>query len=200
MICDQAEILLHLLSDREIDAGHARNAQQHAAECPRCAETLRQCAALGAAMARAQLRFSAPASLRARIENGLPRAPVPAPRRLSPFRGFALGAALSAAAAASVLLGVLGSDGSGHRQRRGVGASARRPFGSSHRSAVRRRGRRSAGAADQPARRTAAGRRPQPGRHRARRRARRLCRRRTGRGAGLPARRPRHQFVRRPGR
>jgi anti-sigma factor RsiW len=110
MICDQAEILLHLLSDREIDAGHARNAQQHAAECPRCAETLRQCAALGAALARAELRFSAPASLRARIETGLPRAPVPAPRRLSPFRGFALGAALSAAVAASVLLGVLGSE------------------------------------------------------------------------------------------
>jgi anti-sigma factor RsiW len=110
MICDQAEILLHLLSDGEVDAGHARNARRHAADCPPCAETLRQYEALGAAMARADLRYPAPASLRARIESGLPRLPVPAPRRLPRFRGFALGAALSAAAAASVLLGVLRSE------------------------------------------------------------------------------------------
>jgi anti-sigma factor RsiW len=56
------------------------------------------------------LRFAAPRSLRARIGAALPEAPARASTWLSPFRGFALGAAMSAAAAASLLIGVIRSD------------------------------------------------------------------------------------------
>jgi anti-sigma factor RsiW len=110
MICDDAEILLHLLLDGEIDAAHARDVKSHAAACPRCGAELRQYRALRAAMSNADLRLTAPRSLRSRIEAGLPRAPARRSDWRSPFRGFALGAALSAAAAATLLVGVIGSD------------------------------------------------------------------------------------------
>ena len=37
MTCDEAEILLHALIDGELDAGHAREVENHIAGCPRCA-------------------------------------------------------------------------------------------------------------------------------------------------------------------
>ena len=40
MTCDEAEILLHALIDGELDAGHAREVEQHVAGCPRCAAAL----------------------------------------------------------------------------------------------------------------------------------------------------------------
>ena len=36
MTCDEAEILLHALIDGELDAGHAREVEEHVAGCPRC--------------------------------------------------------------------------------------------------------------------------------------------------------------------
>ena len=35
MTCDEAEILLHALIDGELDAGHAREVEDHIAGCPR---------------------------------------------------------------------------------------------------------------------------------------------------------------------
>ena len=43
MTCDEAEILIHALLDGELDAGHAREVEEHIAGCPRCA---RNCAAI----------------------------------------------------------------------------------------------------------------------------------------------------------
>ena len=40
MTCDEAEILLHALIDGELDAGHAREVENHVAGCPRCTATL----------------------------------------------------------------------------------------------------------------------------------------------------------------
>jgi len=40
MTCDEAEILLHALIDGELDAGHAREVEDHIAGCPRCAAAL----------------------------------------------------------------------------------------------------------------------------------------------------------------
>ena len=40
MTCDEAEILLHALIDGELDAGHAREVEDHIAGCPRCAAQL----------------------------------------------------------------------------------------------------------------------------------------------------------------
>jgi anti-sigma factor (TIGR02949 family) len=118
MNCAECEILLHALLDGELDAGHARDIEAHVAQCSACAEKLRAFRAMRGAIAAANLKEAAPASLRSRIEAALPS---PAPRVANPlkvarpsrrtfFGGFAAGAALSAAAAASVFLAVVRND------------------------------------------------------------------------------------------
>ena len=67
MTCDEAEILLNALLDGELDAGHAREVEQHVATCPRCTATLAAYRQMSGAVASSDLRYTAPASLRARI-------------------------------------------------------------------------------------------------------------------------------------
>jgi anti-sigma factor RsiW len=120
MNCAEAEILLHALIDGELDAGHSREVEAHIDTCPACAGKLRAFRAMRGAMAQANLKESAPAELRRRIESALAvPAPHIAPRRWesffqpsrrSFFGGFAAGAALSAAAAATVALAVFHED------------------------------------------------------------------------------------------
>ena len=74
MNCDDTHILLHALIDGELDAGNARDVETHIASCPSCAERFRDFRDFRAAMAPADLRYSAPAKLRARIEGKLPAA------------------------------------------------------------------------------------------------------------------------------
>ena len=97
MTCDEAEILLHALLDGELDAGHAREAEQHIAGCPRCAAELRAFRELRTAVAGANLNFTAPPALRRRIEAALPQPRLTSRRSL--LQGFALGSAVSALAA-----------------------------------------------------------------------------------------------------
>lgn len=118
MNCAECEILLHALIDNELDAGHAREVEAHVAGCSGCAEKLRNFRALRSAMAEAKLKEAAPAALRARIEAALPRPPaqIISPRRFSQssrrnfFGGFAAGAVLSGALAASLVLTVFRTD------------------------------------------------------------------------------------------
>jgi anti-sigma factor RsiW len=114
MTCDEAEILLHALIDGELDAGHAREVEQHVAGCPRCTAALADYRAMSAAVAGANLRYTAPASLRERIEAALPQAKsaeiVPLPSRRSVLRGFAMGSAVSALAATGLVAIVLRND------------------------------------------------------------------------------------------
>ena len=91
MTCDEAEILLHALIDGELDAGHAREVEDHLAGCPRCAAQLAAYRAMSEAVARADLPYAAPAALRRRIEAALPR--TAAPSRRAVLRGFAMGSA-----------------------------------------------------------------------------------------------------------
>jgi anti-sigma factor RsiW len=119
MNCAESEVLLHALIDGELDAGHAREVEAHVAICAACAEKLASFRALRKAMSGAALREAAPAHLRSRIEQSLTppkpaavRAAVPArgfvrPTRRSFFGGFALGAGLSAAIAASLILAIV---------------------------------------------------------------------------------------------
>lgn len=118
MNCAECEILLHALIDREVDAGHAWDIEAHVADCPVCAEKLKVFRAMHDALAAADLKETAPASLRGRIAAALPSAApaladrprrVPAPSRRSFFGGFAVGAAASGAVAASLVLGVFGN-------------------------------------------------------------------------------------------
>jgi anti-sigma factor RsiW len=110
MTCAETEILLHALLDDELDAGHAHDVEAHVASCPRCAAELRAYREMRRAMPAAQLRFAAPMSLRHRIERALPPAPPRVSSRRSVLKGFAMGTALSAAMAASLVIAVIRTD------------------------------------------------------------------------------------------
>ena len=117
MTCDESEVLLHALLDGELDAGNALEVEQHIAGCPRCAAQLRAYRELSTVMSPPDLKFTAPAGLRLRIEAAMPRGadpkPMPsifAPNRRSVLRGFAMGSAASAIAATGLVAIVLRSD------------------------------------------------------------------------------------------
>jgi len=118
MTCDETEILLHALIDGELDAGHARDVEKHVAACSACAAKLTEFREMHDAVSAAGLKMTAPAHLRSRIEKALPlpSARVIAlrkffqPSRRTFFGGFAVGTALSAALAASLVLTVVGTD------------------------------------------------------------------------------------------
>ena len=114
MTCDEAEVLLNALLDGELDAGHAREVEQHVATCPRCTATLAAYRQMSGAVASGDLRYAAPASLRARIEASLPKElpsnVQPMPTRRSVLRGFAMGSAASAIAATGLFAVLLSND------------------------------------------------------------------------------------------
>jgi anti-sigma factor RsiW len=108
MTCDEAEVLLHALIDGELDAGHAREVEDHIAGCPHCAALLTEYREMSNAIAGAGLRYTAPPQLRRRIEASLPQAK--APSRRAVLRGFAMGSAVSAIAATGLVAIVLRND------------------------------------------------------------------------------------------
>jgi anti-sigma factor RsiW len=115
MTCDEAKILLHALIDGELDAGHAREVETHIDACPDCAAELAAYRQMREALGKTQLRYTAPASLRQRIEASLPLAAAPSnvtplTSRRSMLRGFALGSAVSALAATGLVAIVLRND------------------------------------------------------------------------------------------
>jgi anti-sigma factor RsiW len=114
MTCDEAEILLHALIDGELDAGHARDVEDHIAGCPNCAAQLAAYREMSQAIAAAGVRYTAPAQLRRRIEASLPQTQTQpqtlAPNRRSVLRGFAMGSAVSAIAATGLVAIVLRND------------------------------------------------------------------------------------------
>jgi len=110
MTCAESEVLLHALLDGELEAGHAREVETHLETCPRCARQQVAYRELQQAMPAAQLRFTAPMSLRRRIETALPAAPPRAASRRSVLKGFAMGTAFSTAMAASLVIAVIRTD------------------------------------------------------------------------------------------
>src|ERR1700738_1937813 len=101
MNCDEADILLHGLVDDEIDAEHAIRIEAHVGACLRCAAQLRLQRAMQRMMSNVELRFRAPPGLRTRIKAMMPVAAAGVPYRMRTLlEGFAIGSALSAAAAA----------------------------------------------------------------------------------------------------
>jgi anti-sigma factor RsiW len=108
MTCDEAEILLHALIDGELDAGHAREVEDHIAGCPACAAELAAYREMSKTIAAADLRYAAPPLLRKRIEAALPKEQMP--NRRAVLRGFAMGSAVSAIAATGLVAIVLRND------------------------------------------------------------------------------------------
>jgi anti-sigma factor RsiW len=109
MTCDEAKILLHALIDGELDAGHAREVEEHIAGCASCAAELAASREMSKAVADADLRYTAPSTLRRRIEASLPQTAAP-PSRRAVLRGFAFGSAVSAIAATGLVAIVLRQD------------------------------------------------------------------------------------------
>jgi anti-sigma factor RsiW len=118
MKCDESEVMLHALIDGELDAGHARDVEAHVAACAGCGEKFAAFRTLHDVMSAAPLKETAPAHLRDRIEAlmATPASRVVSirqfmrPTRRSFFGGFAIGSALSAAVAASLVLTVIRKD------------------------------------------------------------------------------------------
>jgi anti-sigma factor RsiW len=110
MTCDEAEILLHALMDGELDAGHAREVEEHIAGCAACAAKLAAYREMSQAIAAADVKYTAPLALRRRIEASLPQPQVQAPSRRAVLRGFAMGSAMSALAATGLVAIVLRDD------------------------------------------------------------------------------------------
>src|SRR6516162_7373494 len=118
MNCAEFEVLLHALIDGELDAGHARDVEAHVADCAGCGEKLAAFRTMHEVMSAAPLKETAPAHLRNRIEAlmATPASRVVSirqfmqPTRRSFFGGFAVGSALSAAVAASLVLTVIRGD------------------------------------------------------------------------------------------
>src|SRR5262245_35576243 len=113
MTCAETGILLHALLDGELDVGHARDVEAHLHGCPRCAAQFRAHREMQQAMSATQLRYTAPMSLRRRIEMTLPSAPQRTSSRRSVLKGFVMGTALSTAMAASLVVAVIRSDEQG---------------------------------------------------------------------------------------
>ena len=109
MNCDEAEVLLQALIDGELDAGHARDVENHVADCPHCTAMLRDYREMSQAIAAAGAQYKAPLELRKRIENALPQ-PLIVPNRRAVLRGFAMGSAVSALAATGLVAIVLRHD------------------------------------------------------------------------------------------
>jgi anti-sigma factor RsiW len=101
MNCEDASVLVHALADGELDAGHAREVEAHAATCRACAAELAAAREVKKVMAETDLQFTPPASLRARIEGAIPKPQALANRRAL-LKGFALGSAMSAIAASGI--------------------------------------------------------------------------------------------------
>ena len=109
MTCDESEALLHALIDGELDAGHSREVEAHAAACVRCAAQLAAYRELHKLLNKAELRHAAPLSLRASIEKTVPL-PAAQTNRRAVLKGFISGGVVSAAAAASFALVMIRED------------------------------------------------------------------------------------------
>ena len=106
MTCEEARVLVHALADGELDAGHARDVEAHVAQCAACAAELAAARAMKQALREQPLAFDVPVSLRTRIDRVGPP-PAPAASRRAMLKGFVLGGATSALAAASLTFVVL---------------------------------------------------------------------------------------------
>ncbi|MDB5703976.1 MAG: anti-sigma factor [Sphingomonas bacterium] len=99
--CEDRLAMLHALLDDELDAVHASALEAHLKTCVGCAEELERQRTLRALLGNPAMRHEAPAGLRSRIQEALPREKPAAPSR---FAWAALGAGIAAAASLTLTL------------------------------------------------------------------------------------------------
>ena len=103
--CPDYVLLINGLLDDELDAANVIKVEMHLSTCAGCSETLRRLEAVRDAVGAPELRYAAPASLRARIEDttSVPAVSPSPPGRLAATSWFA-GGAVSALAASLALM------------------------------------------------------------------------------------------------
>jgi anti-sigma factor RsiW len=110
MNCEAAKPLVYALVDGELDAGHAQEVEAHVASCRHCAAMLASARDLHQAMTQLDLRYRAKLRLSSRIEAALPRPARVTTDRRTLLKGFAFGATLSSAVAATGLILLIKDD------------------------------------------------------------------------------------------
>ncbi len=108
MKCEEASVLLHALIDGELDAGHAREVEAHAASCAKCAAELRAFRQMRDALSAVPVGYAAPQSLRAKLDRALPTRARASRREV--LKGFTAGSAATAIAASGLFLMVMRKD------------------------------------------------------------------------------------------
>ena len=117
MNCDEANVMMHALIDGELDAGHSREVEAHIASCTACTAQMRALQDMRHAMSAANLRYTASAGLRGKIESKLPAQRATGTDRRAVLKGVGLGATATALAASGLLAIVM----RGNDQRRVLG-------------------------------------------------------------------------------
>jgi anti-sigma factor RsiW len=108
MNCEEASVLLHALIDGELDAGHAREVEAHAASCAKCAAKLRAFRQMRDALSAVPVSYAAPQSLRAKLDRALPTTGRASRREV--LKGFTVGTAATAIAASGLFVMVMRKD------------------------------------------------------------------------------------------
>jgi len=101
--CPDKALLLNALVDGELDAGHALEAEAHAASCAGCAAELAALRTLKETLRAAAPAYAAPSELRARIEASLVEMTTARPKRRVAAEIWALAGGLGAVAASLVI-------------------------------------------------------------------------------------------------
>jgi anti-sigma factor RsiW len=111
-VCPDRQLLIHGLIDNELDAANSLDIEAHLKRCSGCAEELRRLTALKTELARPELGYRAPASLRDQILQSISSEPQKATARIVSSNGaargkwFAGGAATALAASLALFLAV----------------------------------------------------------------------------------------------
>ena len=92
MDCKTAQVLMPLYFDGELDRATSREFEAHLDECSDCRAALIELDALRHTLREDAPRYSAPDTLRARIQKHKPTSATPAPARRTPSRWLALAA------------------------------------------------------------------------------------------------------------
>ena len=96
MTCDEATSLLDAWYDGELDPPRSAALERHLEECPRCAALREARSALSEVLVESATRYSAPASLRKKIEAEVrPPPAIVRPPRMMPWRGLAIAASMA---------------------------------------------------------------------------------------------------------
>ena len=102
--CPDQILLINALLDGELDAANVVKIEMHLATCAGCSDTLQRFEAVRDAMSAPELRYTAPASLRARIEGTTAASASPSPSGRRAATSWFAGGAIGAMAASLALL------------------------------------------------------------------------------------------------